>query len=274
MLLFAGVAFSQQVTYQVLENNPAKAYSKYIAPEFGMEFNSSNFSLSLGSTARYALTDLITLEGAGRLDVLQMEGKGLGFLLEAGGYLPLTTKQKVKEAAVVLSYNPTAGTTWQNGQQYRVEETKYIKIPDALFENHVGVRGGLYTRKSGTSDFSETLSSSIMLTGVYLGGQFTSQAYVKTRINNDVERIGAGFTRAYFDFLVLPITELKDPAANDGVKADGLIGWRLGMQWYVSPHDGDYKFLANSIFGTEIGKRPLTGFLFNLTWGFAFMNGR
>ncbi len=266
--------FAQQVTYQILEDNPGKAYTKFVAPEFGTEYNAANLSVFMGANARYGLTDLITLEGLAHLDVYQLNGKGPGFHLEAGGYLPLTSNIKNKVVPIILSYNPYAGTKYENGVQYNIEETKSITIPSGQYKNEMGVRAGLYQRRMGTSDLFGAINGAINLTGVYLGGQWTSQAYVKAKINNDVERIGAGFTRVYGDILVLPVSNLSDPRANEDVKPDGTFGWRVGFQWYVSPHDGEYRFLSNSVFTAEIGKRPLSGFLFNLSWGFAFMNKR
>lgn len=274
LLLTVATLKAQQVTYQVLEDNPDKVYTKFIAPEFGMESNSTNLSFFAGANTRMGLTEAITLEGIARLDLYQISGSGPSFLLEAGGFLPLTSKIKKKEVPIVLSYNPYAGTVYKDGRSYNVEETKSIKIPEGQYRNELGGRGGLYMRKTGAESLAGNASSYILLTGAYLGGQWTSQAYVKTKINNDVERIGAGFTRVYADLLVLPVSTLDNPAANEGLKADGAIGWRLGFQWYVSPHDGDYKFLSNSVFTAELGKRPLTGFLFNMSWGFAFMNNR
>ena len=98
----------------------------------------------------------------------------------------------------------------------------------------------------------------------------TSQAFVRTIINDDVERIGAGFTRIYADVMILPLSELSADPLSAVAKPDGMIGWRLGYQWYVSPHEGEYKFFGNSVFGAEIGQRPLSGFMFNLYWALAF----
>ncbi|WP_421874811.1 hypothetical protein [Marinoscillum sp.] len=264
------LAQSQQISYQVLEDDPDKAYTKFIAPEWGAESNTTNLSIFLGANARFGLTDLITLEGTARVDVYQLNGSGIGFLLEAGGFLPLTTKIKKKDVPIILSYNPYAGTEYKDGKKYNVEETRSITIPNGQYKNQLGVRAGLHNRQTAIVD--NGAGGSIFLSGIYLGGQFTSQAFVKTKINNDVERIGAGFTRVYADLLVLPVST-PDAAANTGdVKSDGILGWRLGYSWYVSPHDGDYKFLGNSVFAAEIGHRPLSGFLFNVSWGFAFMN--
>jgi len=265
---------AQSITYNILEDNPEKVYTKFIAPELGVENNSPNISFFVGANARYGITDALVLEGIARLDVYQSNGAGAGFLLEAGGFLPLTSKIKRKEIPIILSYNPYADTKYENGVKYNVEETKYLKVPDGQYKNQIGVRGGLHQRRTGTGDLFDAVEGAINLTGVYLGGQWTSQAYMKTKINNDVERIGAGFTRVYGDLLVLPVSNLSEPLANNDVKADGVIGWRVGFQWYVSPHDGDYKFLGNSVFTAEIGSRPLSGFLFNMSWGFALMSNR
>jgi hypothetical protein len=274
LLILCVTASAQQVTYQILEDNPEKAYTKFVAPVLGSDYNASNVSVYLGANARYGLTDLITLEGLARLDVYQYSGKGPGFHIEAGGFLPLISKVKEKEIPIILSYDPSAGQKWVDGQLRTYEETKSITIPNGKYINEVGFRGGLYQRRMGAADMLETVNGAINLTGVYLGGQWTSQAYLKAKINDDVERIGAGFTRVYGDILILPISNLSDPLANYNVKPDGTFGWRVGFQWYLSPHDGEYKWLANSIFTAEIGKKPLSGFNFNLSWGFALMNKR
>lgn len=271
-LLISSQLFSQQITYQVLEDNPDQAYSKFIAPEWGAESNTTNLSLFLGANGRIGLTEVLTLEGVARIDLYQINGSGIGTLLEGGVFLPLKSKIKEKKVPVILSYNPYAGTTYKDGKRYNVEETRSITIPNGQYKNQVGVRGGLHNRL--TSIYDNGAGGNIFLSGVYLGGQWTSQAYVRTKINNDVERIGAGFTRVYGDLLVLPVST-PDAAANTGdVKSDGILGWRVGYQWYVSPHNGDYKFLANSVFGAEIGHRPLSGFMFNVSWGFAFLNSK
>ena len=273
-LAFAFALSAQNISYIVLENNPEKAYSKYIVPEVGMESNSTNTSFLLGANGRYGLSNGMVAEGVARIDVYHLNGSGFPFLLEGGAFLPMTKKIKEKQAQVILSYNPYAGSTWKDGQKYQISEAKYLEIPDAKFLNRTGVRGGGYIRSTGSEDLLGTNESSIFLGGIYLGGQYTSQAYVKTRVNDDVERIGAGFSRVYADLLVLPVSTLGDPAANDGLKPDGVIGWRVGFQWYVSPHDGDYKFLGRSVYTAELGKRPLTGFMFNMTVGWAIMPSR
>jgi hypothetical protein len=274
LLMIPVLGFSQEISYQVLEDQPEKAYTKFVAPEFGMEYNSPDLSVFIGVNARYGLTDLLTLEGIGRFDLYHSSGDGPTFLFEAGGFLPLTSKIKNKEVPIVLSYNPYAGTTYKDNKKYNIEETKFIKIPSGQFKNQLGVRAGIHNRRIGADNLTETVKSNIMLTGIYLGGQFTSQAYVKSKINGDAERIGAGFTRVFVDAIIFPVSTISDASADDGVKDDGNFGWRVGMQWYVSPHDGDYHFLGPSVFTTEIGMRPLSGFMFNLTWGFAILNNR
>lgn len=274
LCLLASAAISQQVTYQVLEDQPEKAYSTFIAPEFGMDYNSTALCAFVGVNARYGLS-VVDLEGAFRYDLYNgIDGLGGTFLVEGGGFLSLNARIKQKEVPVILSYNPYADTKYENGKKYHVEETKYLKVPDGQYLNQIGVRGGVHYRRLGAQDATYTTTSGINLAGIYIGGQFTSQAYVKTRVNNDVERIGAGFSRIYGDVLLLPVSEIADPAASEGLAADGVFGWRVGYQWYVSPHDGDYRFLGSSVFSAELGKKPLTGFNFNFSWGFAFRNGR
>ncbi|MFK7953856.1 MAG: hypothetical protein AB8B73_13505 [Ekhidna sp.] len=261
---------AQTVSYKVLEDNPEKAYTKFIAPEFGMESNATDLAIFLGANARYGISDKLTLEGAARFDVYSPNSGSPTFLVEAGGFYPLKTQIKNKEVPVILSYNPTAGSGYKNGQRYTVEETKSITIPSGQYKNQYGVRAGLHYRSIGAQDDINGIApGNINLAGLYIGGQMTSQAYVKTMINNDVERIGAGFTRIYADIFILPVTGLSDDTLAPATEGDGTFGWRVGFHWYTAPHDGDYKFLGNSILGAELGKRPLSGFMFNITWGYA-----
>ncbi len=269
------LTFGQQITYQILEDEPTKAYTKFIAPEVGMDYNSAALSVFVGANGRFGISDLLTVEGAFRYDLYNgIDAIGGTFGTEAGIYLPFTQSIRQKEIPVMLSYNPYAGTEYKDGKKYNIEEAKFIKVPSGQYLNQLGMRGGVHYRKLGAQDMTYTTTSPINLGGFYLGGQFTSQAYVKTRINDDVERIGAGFTRIFIDAFILPISEIQNPAADEGVKSDGTFGWRAGFQWFASPHDGDYRFLGPSIFTIEVGSKPLTGFNFMFSYGFAFMNRR
>lgn len=270
-------AQAQTYSYSVLENDPSKAYSKFIAPEWGAEFSGANLSVLVGANARMGISDVLAFEGAAQIDVYQINGSGLGYRLEGGVFLPLITKTKVKEVPIILSYNPYAGSKYENGRQYNIEETKYITVPDMDYKDQLGLRGGIYTRNLGVeSDGIRAVaaSGSLLLAGPYIGFQKTSQAYVKAKIDNEVERIGAGFGRYFIDLTLFPVRSLSDEAIAPDLKKDRFVGWRAGYQWYLDPHDNEYKRLMNSVFTGEIGSRPYTGFYINMTWGFAFMNRR
>lgn len=268
------VTQGERMTYQILEDEPESANTNFIAPEFGAESNSTDLSIFLGANARKAFVGNLTFEGLARFDVYSMNAGSASFQIEAGGFLPLITKEKNKEVPIMLSYNPYAGKQYNtdDGKLYNVEETKYIKVPSGKYKNKYGIRGGLHFRSTGVADDIANLDpGNINLGGLYIGGQMTSQAFVKALINDDVERIGAGFTRLYADILVLPVSTVSDDMLLDAedLKSDGILGWRVGYQWYISPHEGEYKFFGNSVFGAEIGSRPLSGFMFNFTWGYA-----
>lgn len=270
LLLFSIYVNGQQVSYRVLEDNPDQAFTKFVAPEFGMENNATDLGVFLGVSTRRRLTGSMVLEAVGRFDLFSSNSSGATYLLEGGIFLPLKSKIKNKEVPIILSYDPYAGTAYNNGQRYNVEETKFLTIPSGQYKNEYGLRGGIHHRVIGVEDDINGIApGNISLAGVYLGGQMTTKAHVRTKINDDVERYGAGFTRIYFDFLILPVSNLSAEALAPAAKSDGAIGWRIGYQWYVSPHEGSYKFLGNSVFGAELGSRPLSGFLFNITWGFA-----
>lgn len=261
------------INYRVLEDNPENAYTNFIAPEFGLESNKTDFAAFLGASARQPLFGDFTLEALARFDVVSLNSGAATFQAEGGLYLPLITREKIKPVPVILSYNPYAGKEYNtdDNKLYNVEETKFLKVPSGKYKNQYGARAGLHYRSIGVEDEVNDLEAgNINLGGIYLGGQMTSQAFVKTMINDDVDRIGAGFTRLYFDVLLLPYSELSREELSAASNSDGMLGWRVGYQWFISPHDGEYKFFGNSIFGAEIGTRPLSGFLFNFSWGYAF----
>ena len=268
---------AQSYSYTVLENDPEKAYTKFIAPEIGSEYSGVNVSFLVGANARLGISDKLAFEGDAQIDVWQFNGKGLGYHLEGGVFLPLKTKTKIKEVPVILSYDRFADSKYENGKNYTIEETKYLTIPDMDYKDQYGVRGGIYTRGLGVeSDGVRAAAAvgSLSLAGPYFGVQKTSQAYVKTKINDDLDRIGAGFGRYFIDVMLFPVRSLSDETIAPELKKDKFVGWRGGFQWYLDPHDGEYKRLRNSVFTAEIGSRPYTGFYLNFTWGFAFMNQR
>ena len=272
MILAALQVSGQQITYNVLEDDPESAYTNFIAPEFGLESNKTDLGVFLGANTRKALVGDFTLEALARFDVYSMNAGSATFLAEGGVFLPLVTKEITKEVPVILSYNPYAGREYNtdDGKLYNIEETKFLKVPAGRYKNQYGLRGGLHYRSIGVEDeINDIQPGNINLGGIYVGGQMTSQAFVKTIINNEAERIGAGFTRLYVDLFVLPYSELSREDLSAASNSDGILGWRVGYQWYISPHDGEYKFFGNSIFGAELGTRPLSGFMFNISWAYA-----
>lgn len=273
LLLVTGSLYAQKISYKILEENPDKAYTNFVAPGIGFEYNATNISVSLGAAGRYNVTEAIALEGNMNYDVVQINGTGAGFLVEAGLFLPLKTTESQKEVPIVLSYNPYAGRKYENGKAYNIEETKYIRVPQGRYVKQFGIRGGIHNRNTGVENLTGTLASSIFLSGIYVGGQMTNQTYIKTLVNDDVERIGAGFGRFYVDAIFFPVSNLGDENITTGdIKSDGSFGWRVGYQWYVSPHDGDYHYLGRSVFSAELGQRPYAGFMFNVTWGWTVFN--
>lgn len=259
-----------QISYRILEDEPEGANTNFIAPELGLESNSTDLGVFLGANARKALFGDFTMEAVARYDVVSLNAKSPTFHIEGGLFIPLLTKEKSKEVPVFLSYNPYAGRKYEYDKTYNIEETKYIKIPSGRFKNQYGLRGGLHYRSVGVEDLVQSIDpGNINLGGIYVGGQMTSQAFVKILINDEVERIGAGFSRIYADIFILPLSELSREDLAPAAKSDGILGWRIGYQWYISPHEGEYKFFSNSVVGAEIGSRPLSGFMFNVTWGYA-----
>lgn len=269
LLILAIAGFAQQVTYRIEEADPQKAFTKFIAPEYGMLSNSTDIGMFLGASARIGLTNAITMEGFGRYDVWTINGAGAKYSFEAGAFLPLKKGSKVKDVPIILSYNPYA----DGGVGYRVEETRSITIKNGKYDTQLGLRGGVHVASVGVGSLTGP-GGTVNLAGVYFGGQMTTQTLIKALINDDVYRYGAGFSRMYADIFILPVSNLSEPTATDGTKKDGTFGWRVGLQWYVSPHDGEYRFLGRSVIGAEVGSRPLSGTMFTMSWGLALAEKR
>ena len=124
-----------EITYQVIEDNPESANTNFIAPELGLESNSTDLGVFLGASARKSILKGLTFEGNARYDVVSLNAESVTFQLEGGVFLPLMTKEKSKEVPVFLSYNPYAGRSYEDNKAYNIEETKYVKIPSGKFKN-------------------------------------------------------------------------------------------------------------------------------------------
>lgn len=269
VLLLSTQGQGQKINYRIIEDDPDQANTNFIAPELGMEFNSTDLGVFIGANGRKSISKL-TIEAVVRYDVVNLNSSSATFHAEGGVFLPLNSKIKQKEVPIFLSYNPYAGKVYDGINTYNIEETKFITVPSGQYKNTFGVRGGIHARSMGVEDEVNSIApGNILLGGIYGGFQLTSQAYVRAHLDEKEERIGAGFTRLYADILLFPVTELSRSDLEPAAKSDGFIGWRVGYQWYISPHEGEYKFFGNSVFGAEIGMRPLSGFMFNITWGYA-----
>lgn len=260
-----------------MENDPKKVFTNFIAPNFGLEFNQTGISLFVGAEGRHQIIPILAVEGSIHYDFVNVGGKAGGFLFEVGGFMPLFSKERKKEIPIILDYNPHAGTVYKNGKTYNVEQTKFIKIPGGKYLNKYGIRTGLHQRKLFTENDeinSIKANGHISITGIYIGGQVTSQAYLKAKLNGEEERHGAGFTRLYADAMLFPDASLSTPDILPSVKKKNSLGWRVGFQWYISPHDGKHKFFSNSIFGSEIAQRPYGGLMFRGYWAFSIYKSR
>lgn len=270
--LAAGTAMGQTIQYSILEDAPEKAHSSFLAIDvmgidFDFDLRSSVFYV--GASGRKELSDKLAVEGAVRPNLLNLSGKGFGGLLEGGVYLPLIQKRKAKDVPVVLKYDPYAG---YDDEGRRVEVTNYIQVP-GTYMNGLGVRGGGYLKKCGyEADNFEGTKSSMLLGGVYAGFQKSSKALVRTLIDNKEERVGAGASRIFVDFLFLPLRHISDPVVAATATKDRFWGFRGGLSWYLDPHDGKYKRLGRTVLSMELGSRPYTGFYVNMAWSFAILH--
>jgi hypothetical protein len=267
-------ASAQLINYKIEEADPELAFTKFIAPEYGAMGGSTTIGMYLGAQARVGITEALTIEGYGRYDVWTISGEGPQYTVDAALFLPLKKGSKTKDVPVILSYNPYAGTEFKDGNLYNVEETRSITIPNGKYNTQLGARAGVHVSSVGVGNPGLGPEGVISHAGVYVGGQMTAKTLIKALINDDVYRYGAGFSRTYLDVLVLPSNNLSEPTATADTRKDGLIGWRAGLQWYVSPHDGEYRFLGRSVISLEVGQRPISGWNLSMGWGLAFAEKR
>ncbi len=108
------------------------------------------------------------------------------------------------------------------------------------------------------------------MAGVYIGFQKVTQAFVELLVSGNgltnEKFIGAGFTKMYFDVMILPVTNIADERVLDANERDGTFGFRAGFQWNKNPYDTP--LFGRIVYSAEIGIRPLMGFYLSGGVGF------
>ena len=271
-VISASLAMAQNTTYTLIEDNPRALPGSYITVEpLGLDGGSQGeINLYTGGTVFWSLTEKLKLEGLARYNVLQVGGKGSGFHLEAGGFLPIMSKEVKKDVPVILKTTLYAARV--DDDKY-IDETKYFTVK-GTYLNQMGPRGGLYLKKSGfdfKDESSLTTETNYTNTGIYVGWEKLSQAFVKTKVGDDY-KYGHGQTRIYLDALIIPSRTIADDLMGDPDN-NGMFGFRVGFQWNKNPYKEKEKGLElNPVYTAEIGSRPISGFYAQMSFGLNIYN--
>ena len=258
-----------QINVQVMDNSPEKAFTNYIAldilgSDFDWDFRTP--AVYAGINGRWDLTSNLTLEGAFRPTYSFYGDKKWGLTTEANVYYPFNSKTIEKEIKVVTGFSQESDLTT------KTSTTKFFNTDGDMLRRH-GARGGLFYKRSGMqSDAVYPVDTRITQAGIFIGLQQTRQALLKTKINNEYIRYGAGFTRIYADFMLLPGSGIADEQVEQNNEKSRAYGYRVGMQFYVNPHNGEYKLWGASMLNAEIGSLPYIGFYVTVGYAIAIYN--
>ena len=269
----SALAIAQNTTYQLIEDNPRALPGSFVVLEpVGLDGGSGgDISLYTGGTVFWALTDNLNLEGIARYNLLTLGGTGSGFHLEAGGFYPISSREVKKDVPVILKTSLYAGKTADN-KKY-IDEVKYFKV-NGTYLNQMGPRGGIYFKKSGfefKDESSLTTETNYTLTGAYIGWEKLTQAFVKTKVGDEY-KYGQGQTRIYLDALIVPVRTIADEMLGDPER-NGILGFRLGLQWNKNPYREKEKGLElNPVYTVELGSRPISGFYAQMSFGLNIFN--
>ena len=260
---------AQKLNIQIIEDNPEKAYTNFVAIDLlgaDFDFNFRAPGVYAGINGRWDVTSNLTLEGLLRPSYSLYGEKSLGIATEANVFYPFASKKKVDDIKVITGFS-------QSSDMFtRTSTTNYFMTEGHVLRKY-GARGGVYYKQAGMqSDEAIPKETFITHSGVFVGLQQTIQAMLHTRVNNEYDRHGAGFTRVYADFLLLPGSKIDNEQVNDSYENPKGFGYRLGIQYYLNPYSGDYKLWGASLLNAEIGTLPYTGFYVTVGYAVVILN--
>lgn len=270
----AGSSISQDVAYKVVEDDPSKVRSKFIAVEwlnadFGGKKNLNTVGVGVNSV--WSISESMGAEGRFNFPWAKDENLPFCFQFEAGVFKNLSSSTKVKD--VKVRYDGEFDVV----ENKHVYNEKYIKVPATRLRSN-GVRAGLYTFKKGLKIGSDELPYT--LTGLYGGWSFIEKTNLVVRASEDLDSklddekgtmFYSGFNRIYLDAIITPVASVTNTFGSK-VDLDGqtIIGGRLGFMFYK---DGP-KFFDKLMWGGEIGYRSVDGFYLNVIAGFSVFRGK
>jgi hypothetical protein len=268
-------SIAQTYQTQMLQDDPTQVLDRFIvvdvlATDIDIDFQSSN--VYFGGSAYWPITEKLVVDAHMKLPYFQFGNGGFGITLEPGVYFKLITKNKTDDVPVVLESTIYADSYTKNGVTYNVDTYKFLNATGTYTDSY-GARGGLYFRQGPftSDDFNlEDIKTGSTLAGVYIGFQKVTQAFVELLVSGNgltnEKFIGAGFTKMYFDVMILPVTNIADERVLDANERDGTFGFRAGFQWNKNPYDTP--LFGRIVYSAEIGIRPLMGFYLSGGVGF------
>lgn len=269
---------AQEISYKVLEDDPSKVRSKFIALEFlnadiGGKQNVN--TISVGANGIYSLGTDFGVEARLNYALVKEDGLPACFQIQAGvfkGFLKSSTKKDIKVRV---------GGEFATEENKQVYNEKFILVPGTHQRVH-GVRGGLYLNKKAYKEQGVSGKPEIPYTliGVYGGWGMTRKSNLVVKINgsSDGNKMPKkplyykGLARIYVDAIVTPLASRDYPAAALDAQStvkNKLIGARTGVMFYK---DGP-KWFNKFMWGVETGVRPLDGFYFSTSVGYSVFRG-
>ncbi|NIJ44178.1 hypothetical protein FHR24_000617 [Wenyingzhuangia heitensis] len=242
--------YSQRVNYKVTADDPDIISERYINVDLvplSMNFDITEFSVALGASGFWKLTDQIKAEGLFNVNVLNLNGSG-GVNTELGVFYSLKKTYIKEDLDILLKSRLVSGG--------RVENT--LLNVKGTYRNEYGARGGLYQKSAGFLIEDGDIESNYSLFGTYIGFQKIKQVFVE--IETDGRKYSnSGRTRYYIDLLLVG-GRVSDNAYTEDISS---IGYRGGFEWMLRPQkEGWFK----QVFGVEIGKKPVTGWYMTMNY--------
>ncbi len=270
----AGSSISQDVAYKVVEDDPSKVRSKFIAVEwlnadFGGKVNLNTIGIGVNSV--WSLNETVGLEGRFNVPWAKDEDLPFCFQFEAGVFKNFGSKTKVKD--VKVRYDGEFDVV----ENEHVYKEKIIKVPATRLRSS-GVRAGMYTFKKGVKDGRDALPYT--MAGIYGGWGFVEKTNLVVRASENLDSdlnnekgnmFYTGFTRIYLDGILTPLAPVYSPSGQKlDVDRQTIIGGRLGFMFYK---DGP-KWFNKLMWGGEIGYRSIDGVYVNVIAGFSVFRGK
>jgi hypothetical protein len=203
--------------------------------------------------------------------------------IEAGGFLPLISRNKQVSTKVTLASKITSKTT--TGETH---EITYVEVPAQKWV-HIGPRLGLAVYRTVASAKQDAEGNNVggvpdranlSSMGLYIGVYRNASRYISISTDTYGTKTRLDNFRWYFDAMIMPVHKFSTP---EGVNINDLyskspVGFRVGCQ--TSPivnrkeakAPGMDKKFALFCVQIEGGVRAYEGPYISMTWGISLLN--